>query len=91
MAGGGEDIADLHVAVGDNDAVDQEFDERPPLREGRLVQPVADLGAKRLERLRDSAQRDVLLRHGVELALLGLQSLLPTGQLQCACAQTLAR
>jgi transposase len=29
MAGGGEDVADLHVAVSDNDAIKQEVDERP--------------------------------------------------------------
>jgi hypothetical protein len=37
MAGSGKDIADLHVAVSDNDAVNQEFDERSPLLEARLV------------------------------------------------------
>jgi hypothetical protein len=76
MAGDGEDIADLHVAVGNNDAVNQEFNERPPLLEARHVQPIPDLGAKRVKRLRDRAQGDVLLCHSVELALLGLQGLL---------------
>jgi transposase len=80
VAGGGEDVADLHVTIGDNDAVNEELDKRAPLLEGRLVQPVANLGAKRLERRCDRAQRDVLLRHGVELPLLTLQSLLPAGQ-----------
>ncbi len=80
MAGGGEDVADLDVAVGDNNAINQEFDERAALVEGRCVQPVADLGTKRLKRLCDRAQGDVLLRHGVEPALLVLQGLLPTGQ-----------
>src|SRR5262249_23976831 len=37
MAGGGKDVADLDVAVGDHDAVNQEFDECPPLLEGRCV------------------------------------------------------
>jgi hypothetical protein len=77
----GEDIADLDITVGDNDAVNQEFDECSPLLEGRRVQTVPDLGAKGLERLRDRAQSDVLARHGVELPLLTLQGLLPTGQL----------
>jgi len=49
MASGGEDRADLDVAVGDNDTVNQEVDECAPLLEGRLVQPAADLGTKRLE------------------------------------------
>jgi hypothetical protein len=53
VTGGGEDVADLHVTVGDHDAVNQAFDERPPLLEGRLVQSVADLGTKRLKRLGD--------------------------------------
>jgi hypothetical protein len=83
VAGGGEDVADLDLAIGDNDAVNQEFDERPPLLESRCVQSVADLGAKRLERLGDRAQGDMLLRYGVELALLSLQGLLSTGQLVC--------
>jgi hypothetical protein len=37
VAGGREDVADFDVAVGDNDAVDQEFDERPPLLAGCCV------------------------------------------------------
>jgi len=81
VAGGGEDRADLDLAVGDNHAVNQEFDERPPLLAGRRVQTVADLGTKRLERRGDRAQGDMLLRHGIELALLVLQGLLPTRQL----------
>src|SRR5262249_55723167 len=80
VAGGGEDVADLHITIGDNDAVDQEFDRRPPLLESRCGQSVADLGAKRLERRGDRTQGDMLLRYGVELALLGLQGLLSTGQ-----------
>jgi len=49
VAGGGEDVADLNVTIGDNDAVNEELDQRAPLLEGRRVQPVAHLGAKRLE------------------------------------------
>jgi transposase len=49
MAGGREDVTDLDVAVSDNDAVNQEFDECSPLLEGRLVQTIADLGTKCLE------------------------------------------
>jgi len=81
VTSGGEDRADLDIAIGDNDAVDKEFDERPPLLKGGPMQSVTDLGTKRLERLCDSAQGQVLLRHGVEVALLGQQGLLPTGQL----------
>lgn len=81
VAGGGEDVADLDVTVGDNDAVNQEFDECASLLKGCLMQTVADLGTERLERLRDSAQGDVLLRDGIELLLLAVQGLLPTGQL----------
>jgi hypothetical protein len=81
MTGGGEDVADLDVTVSDHDAIDQQFDERPPLVKGGFVQAAPDLGTKRLERLGDRAQGEVLLRHGVELALLVLQGLLPTGQL----------
>src|SRR5262249_41084542 len=65
----------------DNHTVNQEFDERPPLLEGRRVQTGLDLSTKRLERRCDRAQGEVLLRHGVELPLLALQRLLPTGQL----------
>jgi transposase len=80
VAGGGEDIADLDIAVGDNDTVDQEFDKRPPLLKSRRAQAIADLGAKCLKRLRHGAQRDVLLGHGLELPLLTLQRLLSAGQ-----------
>jgi len=33
---GGNDVADLDLLVGDNHAVDQQFDELPPLRERRV-------------------------------------------------------
>jgi transposase len=79
VTGGGEHVADLDIAVGDNDTVDQEFDKRPPLLKSRRAQAIADLGAKRLERLRHGAQRDVLLGHGLEAPLLTLQRLLPAG------------
>jgi hypothetical protein len=81
VAGGREDVADLDVAVGDHDAVNQQFDEGAALRNGCRVQTVADLGTKRLQRLGDRTQGEVLLRHGVELPLLALQGLLPTREL----------
>ena len=37
-----DDVADLHLGRGDEDAVDQEFDQRAPTREGRLVQSLGD-------------------------------------------------
>ena len=51
MAGGGEDradldIADLDIAVGDNDAINQEFDECAPLVEGGLMQTHPHLRAE---------------------------------------------
>jgi Transposase DDE domain len=49
VAGGGEDVADLDVTVGDNDAVNQKLDECPPLLEGHLLQAHPYLGAERLQ------------------------------------------
>jgi hypothetical protein len=34
VAGGGDDVADLDITVGDHDAVNQEFDEGSSLLEG---------------------------------------------------------
>jgi hypothetical protein len=47
---GGHDVAELHVVAGHDDAVDQELHQRPLLRERRVVQPGAHLGAERLDR-----------------------------------------
>jgi hypothetical protein len=81
MVGGGEDVADLDVAVGDKDTVKQECDECSPRRKGRRVQTVADLGAQCLPRPGDRTQGAVLLCPCVEGPLLARESLLATGQL----------
>lgn len=81
VAGSGEDVADRDITVSDHDAVDEEFNERASLVEGRLIQAHSHLSAEVVQRLGDHAEGDVLLRHGVELALLGAQRLLPTRQL----------
>ena len=83
-----EDIANLDVAIGDNDTVNEEFDQRPSLLEGRLVQSSAYLGAERVQRLSDRAQGDVLVRRGVELALLDSAELsCRRSELVVACAE----
>jgi Transposase DDE domain len=81
VAGGGEDVADLDVAVGDNDAINQEFDERSSLVEGRRMQTHPHLRTEVLQRLGDCAEGDLLLCHGIELPLLVLQRLLPPREL----------
>ena len=47
---GGHDVADLHVVAGHDDAVDQDLHQRSPLRERRVIQPHADVGAEGLDR-----------------------------------------
>jgi hypothetical protein len=81
VAGGGEDVADLDIVVGDNDAINEEFDERSSLVEGRRMQTHPHLRTEVLQRLGDCAEGDLLLCPGIELPLLILQRLLPPREL----------
>jgi hypothetical protein len=67
---GGDRIADLHLRVGDDDAVDEQFDEVAPLGERRLVEPDLDGGTEGGEAGRHAGEVALLLGTGFELALL---------------------
>ena len=73
VGGGREHVADLDVAVGDDDAVDEQLGELPPLLEGGGGQAGADSLAECLDPVGDSAEFQLLPGGGIELALLGEQ------------------
>jgi hypothetical protein len=70
---GGQHVADLHLAVGHDHPVDEQFDQQPSLRERRRCQPRPDGLAERLDPTGDGTQLEALLGDGVQLALLGGQ------------------
>jgi len=73
VGGGREHVADLDVAVGDDDAVDEQLGQLPPLLEGGGGQPGADSLAECLGPVGGSAGFQPLPGGGIELALLGEQ------------------
>ena len=73
VGGGREHVADLDVAVGDDDAVDEQLGQLPPLLEGGGGQAGADGLAECLDPVGDSAEFQPLPGGGIELALLGEQ------------------
>ena len=73
VGGGREHVADLDVAVGDDDAVDEQLGELPPLVEGGGGQAIPDGLAECLDPVGDSAEFQPLPGGGIELALLGQQ------------------
>jgi hypothetical protein len=73
VGGGREHVADLDVAVSDDDAVDEQLDQLPPLLEGGGGQAGADSLAECLDPVGDSAEFEPLPGGGIELALLGEQ------------------
>ena len=73
VGGGREHVADLDVAVGDDDAVDEQLGQLPPLLEGGGGQPGADSLAECLDPAGDGAEFQLLPGGGIELALLGEQ------------------
>jgi DDE superfamily endonuclease len=70
---GGQHVADLNLAVGDDHAVDEQLDQQPPLGEGGGGQPCPDGLAERLDAVGHGVQLQPLLGDGVQLALLGQQ------------------
>jgi len=58
----GKDVANRDLAIGHNDAINEQFDQRSPLLEGGLAESRAYLGAEALQRLSDRAESDVLAR-----------------------------
>ena len=75
---GGDDVADLDVAIRHDDAVDEQFDQLAPLREGRAGQTGLDALAERLDgahhagdlRLAIGLRRELLAPAAEPLALL---------------------
>ena len=74
-----QDIPDLDLGGVDDDALDQQLDELPPLGEGRLLQACGNRGPEGLD-LGDDAAQPPVLRHGRREVLLlpahGVQALL---------------
>ena len=73
VGGGGEHVADLDLAVGDDHPVDEQFGQQPALLEGGGGQPGADGLAVCLDTGGDGLQFQPLSGGGVQLALLGRQ------------------
>ena len=73
VGGGGEHVADLDLAVGDDDAVDEQLGQQPALLEGGGGQPGPDGLAECLDPVGDGAEFQLLPGCGVQLALLGEQ------------------
>jgi hypothetical protein len=73
IRGNGEHVADLDLAVGDDDAVDEQLGQLPPLLEGGGGQPGPDGLAECLDPVGDGAEFQLLPGRGVQLALLGEQ------------------
>jgi hypothetical protein len=71
VGGSREHVADLDVAVGDDDAVDEQLGQLPPLLEGGGGQAGADGAAECLDSVGDGTEFQLLPGGGVELALLG--------------------
>ena len=73
--GGRDHIANLDVRVGDDDAVDKEFDELPLLLPGGPLKATLHSGAERFDRLRDPGQILLPLGFCRELVCLARQRL----------------
>jgi Transposase DDE domain len=73
VGGRGEHVADVDLAVGDDDAVDEQLGQLPPLLEGGGGEPGADGLAECLDAVGDGLQFQPLSGGGVQLALLGRQ------------------
>src|SRR5260370_6157707 len=73
VGGRGEDVADVDLAVGDDDAVDEQLGQLPPLGEGGGGEAGTDGLAECLDAVGDGLQFQPLSGCGVQLALLGRQ------------------
>jgi hypothetical protein len=80
VGGGRQGIADLDLAVGDHDAVDEQLSELPPLLEGGGGQSGADGLAECLDPVGDGAEFQLLPGRGVQLALPGEQRVVAAAQ-----------
>jgi hypothetical protein len=83
----GDDVPNLHLVGGDDDAIDQQFHPLSALGERELVQGRLHLPAKRFESLGQGRDIHLLLRLSLQLAQLLRQSLLGLDHLlSCALA-----
>ena len=73
IGGCGQHVADLHLAVGDDHPVDEQFSQQPALLEGGCGEPGADGLAECLDTVGDGLEFQPLSGGGVQLALLGRQ------------------
>ena len=73
VGGGGQDVADLDLVVGDDDAVDEQLGQLPPLGEGGGGQSAPDGMAEALDPVGDCGEFQPLLGSGLQLPLLGGQ------------------
>jgi hypothetical protein len=80
IGGGREHVADLDLVVGDDDTVDEQLGQLPPLLEGGGGQPGADGLAEALGAVGDGLEFEPLPGGGVQLALLGEQCDVPAVQ-----------
>jgi hypothetical protein len=78
--GGGDHIADLHLAIEHDHPINQEFHQQAALGKGGLFQACPDLRTERFQSLGDLAELEVLLGQGLQLALLGEDGLLAARQ-----------
>ena len=70
LRAGRHHIADFHLAIGDNDTINEEFDQLSALRKGQRLQRRAETVAKGLEALSERRHIDLLLRLRLQLAQL---------------------
>jgi putative transposase len=73
---GGHDIADFHLRLVDDNAIDEQFDQLPALGKRQVVQSRLQTLTKRLDSFGQRRYIDVLLGLGIELSQLLRQSLL---------------
>jgi hypothetical protein len=73
VGGGREHVADLDLAVGDDDPVDEQFSQQPALLEGGCGEPGTDGLAEGLDTVGDGLQFQPLSGGGIQLALLDRQ------------------
>ena len=78
--GGREHVADLDLVLGDDDAVDEQLGELPPLGEGGGGEAGPDGLAEALDPAGDGLEFESLPGGGIELPLLGGQAGVPAVQ-----------
>ena len=78
---GGHNVANFHLAVVDDDTIDEQFDQLSALSEGHLFQGWVDALAESLNTVGQGHHINLLLRLGIELAQLLGQAMVGLGHL----------